>query len=114
MSVHPDDVLGLVPPLFGELTVRAVAWYAVLAGCRPAELPVVVAACRAALEDAFNLLGIATTTGAPAVAVLVHGPVAARRLTSGPAGSAPGAARTRAWAGRCRWRWPGSAARRRG
>ena len=34
----PDAVLGQVPPLFGELTVRAVAWYAVLAGCRPAEL----------------------------------------------------------------------------
>jgi hypothetical protein len=50
-----------------------VAWYAVLAGCRPAELPVVVAAVRAALEPAFNLLGIATTTGSPAVAVLVHG-----------------------------------------
>ena len=46
----PDAVLGQVPPLFGDLTVRAVAWYAVLAGCRPAELPVVVAAVRAALE----------------------------------------------------------------
>jgi hypothetical protein len=69
----PDAVLGQVPPLFGELTVRAVAWYAVLAGCRPAELPVVVAAVRAALEPGFNLLGIATTTGSPAVAVLVHG-----------------------------------------
>ena len=70
---EPDAVLGLVPPLFGELTVRTVAWYAVLAGCRPAELPVVVAAVRAALEPGFNLLGIATTTGSPAVAVLVHG-----------------------------------------
>jgi hypothetical protein len=69
----PDAVLGQVPPLFGELTVRAVAWYAVLAGCRPAELPVVVAAVRAALEPGFNLLGSATTTGSPAVAVLVHG-----------------------------------------
>jgi hypothetical protein len=78
---EPDVVLGLVPPLFGELTIRAVAWYAVLAGCRPAELPVVMAACRAALEDRFNLLGIATTTGAPAVAVLVHGP--GTELTSG-------------------------------
>jgi hypothetical protein len=87
----PDVVLGLVPPLFGELTVRAVAGYAVLAGCRPAELPVVVAACRAALEDAFNLLGIATTTGAPAVAVLVHGPVAARSgMTSGAGGLGTG------------------------
>jgi hypothetical protein len=87
----PDVVLGLVPPLFGELTVRAVAWYAVLAGCRPTELPVVVAACRAALDDSFNLLGISTTTGAPAVAVLVHGPVAARLgMTSGAGGLGTG------------------------
>lgn len=79
----PDVVLGLVPPLFGELTARAVAWYAVLAGCLPPELPMLVAACRAALEDRFNMLGVATTTGAPAVAVLVHGPSG---LTSGAGG----------------------------
>lgn len=96
----PDAVLGLVPPLFGELTVGAVGWYAVLAGCRPVQLPVVVAACRAALDDAFNLLGIATTTGAPAVAVLVHGPVAARAgLTSGAGGLGTGN-RANACAGR--------------
>jgi hypothetical protein len=86
----PDAVLGMVPPLFGELTVRAVAWYAVLAGCRPAQLPVVVIAVRAALDDRFNLLGIATTTGAPAVAVLVHGRVADLGLTSGAGGLGTG------------------------
>jgi hypothetical protein len=87
----PDGALGHVPPLGGELTVRAVAWYAVLAGCEPAELPVVVAAVRAATDEVFNLLGIATTTGAPAVAVLVHGPVAARLgMTSGAGGLGTG------------------------
>ncbi|TFV63837.1 hypothetical protein E4P41_03735 [Geodermatophilus sp. DF01-2] len=87
----PDAVLGQVPPLFGDLTVRAVAWYAVLAGCRPAELPVVVAAARAALEPEFNLLGIATTTGSPAVAVLVHGPVASSLGLTPVGGLGPGA-----------------------
>jgi hypothetical protein len=87
----PDLVFGQVPPLFGELSARRVAWYAVLAGCRPPELPVVVAACRAALDESFNLLGIATTTGAPAVAVLVHGPVARRLgMTSGAGGLGTG------------------------
>ncbi|MDP9391826.1 MAG: hypothetical protein M3P89_10685 [Actinomycetota bacterium] len=74
----PDRSEGWLPPLGGDLTVRSVAWYAVLAGCLPAELPVVVAAVRATLDPAFNLLGISTTTGAPAVAVLVHGPLAER------------------------------------
>ena len=87
----PDLVYGAVPPLFGELTSRAVAWYAVLAGCRPAELPVAVAAARAALDLEFNLLGIATTTGAPAVAVLVHGVLAGRLgMTSGSGGLGTG------------------------
>lgn len=87
----PDAVLGQVPPLFGALTVRAAAWYAVLAGCPAAALPVVVAACRAALQPRFNLLGVATTTGAPAVGVLVHGPVARRiGMTSGAGGLGTG------------------------
>lgn len=72
---EPDAVLGAVPPLWGELTASAVAYYCVLAGCRPGALPVVLAAARACLEPAFNLLGVATTTGTAAVAVVVHGPL---------------------------------------
>lgn len=74
---EPDTVLGQVPPLFGELTAAAVGYFAVLAGCRPAELPVALAAVRACLEPKFNLLGVQTTTGTAAVAVVVHGPVVA-------------------------------------
>lgn len=71
----PDTALGPVPPLFRELTPAAAAYHAVLAGCRPAELPVVLAALRACLEPEFNLLGVQTTTGTAAVAVVVRGPV---------------------------------------
>ncbi|MBO0873460.1 MAG: hypothetical protein J2P19_08700 [Pseudonocardia sp.] len=74
---EPDTVLGQIPPLFGELTAAAVGYFAVLAGCLPAELPVVMAAVRACLEPEFNLLGVQTTTGTAAVAVVVHGPVVA-------------------------------------
>lgn len=73
----PDAALGPVPPLFRELTPAAAAYHAVLAGCRPAELPVVLAALRACLEPEFNLLGVQTTTGTAAVAVVVRGPVVA-------------------------------------
>ena len=72
---EPDRPLGDMPPLFGTLTAASVAYQCVLAGCVPAELPVVLTAALACLEPAFNLLGIQTTTGTPAVAVLVHGPV---------------------------------------
>ena len=75
----PEAVLGLVPPLFGELTAAAAAYHCVLAGCRPGDLPVVLTAVRACLEPEFNLLGVATTTGTAAVAVLVGGPVVRER-----------------------------------
>lgn len=72
----PDEPLDLMPPLFGGLTPRAVAYNCVLAGCAPGALPVVMAAARACLAPEFNLLGLLTTTGTPAIAVIVHGPAA--------------------------------------
>ena len=67
---------GMMPPMFGDITPDAVAYQCVIAGCRPAELPVVLAAAEATLEPDFNLLGIATTTGTACVALCVHGPIA--------------------------------------
>ena len=72
----PDAELAHLSPMFGAVTPQAVAYCALLAGCVPAELPVVLAAALAVAEEGFNLLGIATTTGTPTVAVCVHGPVA--------------------------------------
>jgi hypothetical protein len=66
---------GHVMPLMGDLTLEAVAYNCILAGCRPAELPVVLTAVEAAMEEQFNLLGVLSTTGTPAVAVCVHGPI---------------------------------------
>ncbi|MDX2158444.1 MAG: hypothetical protein SFW09_18245 [Hyphomicrobiaceae bacterium] len=74
----PDAILGAVPPLFGELTPRSVAYNALLAGCRPAERIVVETALTACLEGDFNLLGLMTTTGSAAVATVVHGPIVER------------------------------------
>ncbi|GAA4777550.1 hypothetical protein GCM10023200_08030 [Actinomycetospora chlora] len=74
----PDAVLGTVPPLFGELTARGVATACVRAGAPPGALPVVLAAARACLAPDLNLLGVATTTGTAAVALIVAGPVGVR------------------------------------
>jgi hypothetical protein len=67
--------LGLVPPAMGEATLERVAACAVLAGCRPAYFPVVVAAAQAALDPAFNLHGQAVTTQPAGQLVVVNGPV---------------------------------------
>jgi hypothetical protein len=73
---NPLLSFGAMPPLFGEITAQAVAWCCVIAGCRPAEFPVVLEAAIGTLEPGFNLLGIQTTTGTPTVAAVVHGPAA--------------------------------------
>ncbi|MEJ2885961.1 hypothetical protein [Actinomycetospora aeridis] len=87
----PDTVLGHVPPLFGSLTPRLVATCCVLAGAPPAAFPVVLAAATACLAPELNLLGVATTTGTAAVAMIVAGPVATRvGLTHGTGMLGPG------------------------
>jgi len=83
--------LGLVPPDMGEATLERVASCAVLAGCRPAYFPVVVAACQAALDPAFNLHGQAVTTQPAGQLVVVNGPVRdAIGLNSGMGALGPG------------------------
>jgi hypothetical protein len=67
--------LGFVPPSMGEATLERVAACAVLAGCRPAYFPVVVAAAQAVLDPAFNLHGQAVTTQPAGQLVVVNGPV---------------------------------------
>ena len=71
---QPDVSLGPVPPAHGEATLERVAASAVLAGCRPAHFPVVVAAVEAALEPAFNAHGVAVTTQPAGPIVVVNGP----------------------------------------
>ena len=83
--------LGLVPPAMGEATLERVAACAVLAGCRPAYFPVVVAAAQAALDPAFNLHGQGVTTQPAGQLVVVNGPVReAIGLNSGMGALGPG------------------------
>jgi len=83
--------LGPVPPSMGEATMERLAACAVLAGCRPAYFPVVVAAARAILDPAFNLHGQAVTTQPAGQLVVVNGPVRrAIGLNSGMGALGPG------------------------
>lgn len=71
-----QEVIGLVPPKSGVATVEKIATNAVMAGCTPAHLPVVIAALEACLKEEFNLYGIQTTTNPVSPLLIVHGPVA--------------------------------------
>ena len=69
------EALGLVAPDYGECTVEKVAVNAVMAGCRPEYMPVVLAAVEAALTEEFNWHGLAATTYFAGPVVIVNGPV---------------------------------------
>ena len=88
-SRAPDEVVATVPPNLVPATVEKVAINAVLAGCRPEYLPVVLAAVEAACAEEFNAHGLLATTWAAAPAVLVHGPIA-RRIGINTGGNALG------------------------
>ena len=86
------DSLGFIPPGHGEATLERVAACAVLAGCKPAYFPLVVAAVEAALDPAFNAHGIAVTTQPAGPIVIVNGPARERvGLNSGMGVLGPGA-----------------------
>ena len=74
----PGEVVGLVSPSNRGATVGAIAANAVMAGCPPELMPVVVAAVEAALTPRLNLQAMTTTTHPVTPLVVVHGPVADR------------------------------------
>jgi hypothetical protein len=71
-----SHVLGQLPPLNGTVTVEKVAINAVMAGCKPAYFPVVLAGVRAVLQPQFNVGSITTTTGGAAPVFIVSGSIA--------------------------------------
>ncbi|HJN96853.1 MAG: thiol reductase thioredoxin [Gammaproteobacteria bacterium] len=70
-----DEVLGSVPPDYIPCSVEKAAINAVMAGCKPEYLPVVLASLEAALQDAFCMHGLLCTTYFSAPVMLVSGPV---------------------------------------
>lgn len=72
---HPQQVIGVLPPRNGLATVEAIAINAVMAGCLPSYMPVLLAAVEAMTAPRFNLFGVQATTGPHAPLVIVNGPV---------------------------------------
>ncbi|MFP6596823.1 MAG: thioredoxin family protein [Candidatus Hydrogenedentota bacterium] len=74
----PAEIVGTVPPDLIECTVEKIAINAVLAGCKPEYMPVVLAAVEAALIDDFCMHGLLATTWFSGPIVIVNGPITKR------------------------------------
>ncbi|MGH7316417.1 MAG: hypothetical protein ACREJS_09180, partial [Candidatus Rokuibacteriota bacterium] len=73
---EPREVVAVLPPRQGEATVERIAINAVMAGCRPEYLPLIITAVETLADPAFNLDSIQATTHPVAPLIIVNGPIA--------------------------------------
>jgi peroxiredoxin len=71
----PDQIVARVPPNYGMATVEKIAANAVMAGCSPEMMRVLIPLIRAACDERFNLHGVQATTHFAAPLIVVNGPV---------------------------------------
>ncbi len=83
-----DMMLGTMGPANGMATLEKVAVAAVMAGCLPDYMPLVVAALKAVIDPRFDLTEMQATTHCTAPLIIVNGPA---RHTCGPVSSSYGA-----------------------
>ena len=71
----PDELIAAVPPKWGRATVEKVAINAVMAGCKPEYLPLILTAVEAMTAEQFNLHGVQVTTSHVGPMLIVNGPI---------------------------------------
>ncbi len=71
-----SEIVGNIPPAMEPATVRTVAIHALMAGCKPEYLPVVLGGIALMLREEFNLNGVQGTMHGVAPLMIVNGPYA--------------------------------------
>jgi hypothetical protein len=70
-----DFVVANLDPMLGQATVEKIAVNAVMAGCRPEYMPVLIAAVELVAKPEFDLKGLATTTNPDVPLLIISGPI---------------------------------------
>ena len=96
----PDRVVGLVPPCYGSATIEKIAANAVMAGCKPEHMEVLIPVIRAACDERFNLHGVQATTHAATPLIMLSGPASTRLGFASGAGVFGNVARANSSVGR--------------
>ncbi|MBI4240215.1 MAG: hypothetical protein HY613_00730, partial [Candidatus Rokubacteria bacterium] len=83
-GLEPNHQITFITNRQAAVTAEKVAINAVMAGCRPEYMPVVVAAIEAIGDPKWGYHGPATSTGGAAVLMIVNGPIAQKlQINSG-------------------------------
>jgi hypothetical protein len=98
---NPQDVIGTVPPRWAPATVEKIAINAVMAGCLPQYMPLLLAATEAITDAKLNLYALQATTGGPAVMLIVNGPIRKQLNINGGSNALGEGWRANATIGRC-------------
>ena len=72
-ELPPEHLIAVFPPGHGKATVEKIAVNAVMAGCLPQYMPVIIAAVDAIIDPAFDLVGVQSTSGQLAPLLIVSG-----------------------------------------
>ena len=89
--LSPRHLVGIEPVRERAVTAEKLAVNAVMAGCLPEYMPVLIAAVKAITEPDFNIHGIQTTTNPVSPLLIINGPVRELiRLNSGRGTLGPG------------------------
>jgi len=70
----PQEVIGTCAPNYAPVTIEKIAINAVMAGCKPEYMPVVIAATEALCTKEFNAHALVSTYG-PSPVIVVNGPI---------------------------------------
>ena len=71
----PNEVIGIIPTRMGAATVEVIAANAVMSGCLPTYMPILIAAVEAIVDESFSLGGVQTTTGHHSPLLIINGPI---------------------------------------
>lgn len=74
-GLAPHDVIGVESVRQRPITAEKVAINAVMAGCLPSYMPVIVAILKAMCQEEFNLHGSTASTGGSAQFIVINGPI---------------------------------------
>ncbi|MEZ5411383.1 MAG: hypothetical protein R2761_25355 [Acidimicrobiales bacterium] len=75
VGMPPDQLIGIEPVRQRAITAEKVAVNAIMAGCLPMHLPVVITAVTGMLHPDFEVHGPSASTGGSAILCIVNGPI---------------------------------------
>ena len=75
VGLPPDEIVAHVPPKYAPASVEKIAANAVMAGCRPEYLPVLLPLVRALCDERLDIHGVQGTTHFASPLVVINGPV---------------------------------------